>query len=171
MSGSRSKTKKIPKSRFSKKPSTYDLSLQVFRDMCRNPSLAFTQAARNRGVDPRTVRKHIGSALKRNSSGRIKARSTDRLRQTLHIPGTEPDKKIPVPTRNRSERRLLGRWMSALNAAGRGNFSKIHKFPRSQSVGGVKLPTGDSELQQILVALAETESPFEGLYRTIARQS
>ena len=139
--------------------------------MARNPSLALTEAARNRGVDPRTVQKHAGSALKRDSSGRIKVRPTDRLRQTLHIAGAEPGKRVPVPTRNRPERRLLGRWMAALNAAGRGDFSKIRKFPRNQSVGGVKLPTNDSEIQQILDALAETEAPFEGLYRTIARQS
>ncbi len=171
MSGSRSKSKKFPKSRSYENPSTHDRSLQVWRDMGSNPSLALTQAARNRGVDPRTVKKHIGSALRRNSSGRIKVRPSDRLRQNLYIPGEEPAKQIPVPTRNSSERRLLGRWMGALNIARRGDFSKIRAFPRNQSIGGVILPTDDGEIQRILEALAETEAPFEGLYRTMGRPS
>ena len=171
MSGFRSKSKKLLKSRSPETPSTHDRSLQVWRDMGRNPSLALTQAARNRGVDPRTVKKHVGSALRRNSSGRIKLRPSDRLRQNLYIPSAEPGEQIPVPTRNSSERRLLGRWMEALNVAGRDDFSKIRKFPRNQSIGGVALPTEDLEIQRILEALAETEAPFEGLYRTMARPS
>jgi hypothetical protein len=59
--------------------------------------------------------------------------------------------------------------MAALNAAGRGDFSKIDKFPKNKKVGGILLPTKHAEIQQILVNLAEQESPFEGLYRTIVR--
>ena len=151
--------------------STRDRSLQVVRDMARDPSLALTKAARNRGVDPRTVQRHVGSALKRDSSGRIKVRPTDRLRQNLYIPGPDPDEQIPVPTRNSSERQLVGRWMAALNSAGRGDFSKIRAFPRNQSIGGVTLPTDDGEVQRILDSLAETEAPFEGLYRIVAGRS
>jgi hypothetical protein len=98
-------------------------------------------------------------------------RSSDRLRQTLYIPGTEPGEEIPVRTSNSSERQTLGKWMAALNYAGRGDFSRIRAFPRGQSIGGVTLPTSDHEIQRILDALAEAESPFEGLYRTIAGPS
>jgi hypothetical protein len=146
-------------------------SLQVAGDMRRDPSLTFTQAARNRGVDPRSVRKHIGSAFRKDSSGRIRARASDPFRQTLYIPSTKPGVSIPVPTRNSRERQLVGRWMAAINAAGRGDFSKLKKFPRGQVVGGVRLPTGTHEVQGILRALAEEEAPYEGLYRTIARPS
>jgi hypothetical protein len=139
--------------------------------MLRDPSITFTQAARNREVDRRTVRKYFGVALQRDSSGRIKVRPSDRLRQTLYIPGTEPGEEIPVPTSSSHERQLLGKWMAALNHAGRGDFSRIHAFPRGQSIGGITLPTSDYEIQRILDALAEAESPFEGLYRSIAGPS
>lgn len=82
-------------------------------------------------------------------------------RQILFIPGPEPS----------SERRLVGRWMKALNAAGRGDFSQMDKFPRNKSIGGVRLPTNRTEVQRILEALAEKESPYERLYRTLARPS
>jgi len=139
--------------------------------MRRDPTLTFTRAAHNRKIDPRSVRKQIASAFYKDPSGRIRARGADRFRQTLHIPTAKPGVQIPVQTRTSRERQLLGRWMDALNAARRGDFSKMKKFPVGQSVGGVRLPTGAYEVQRILEALAEEESPFEGLYRSIARPS
>lgn len=154
-----------------RKLSPRERSALVRRDMLRDPDLSLAQAARNRGVDRRTVQRHFGAALQKNSSGRFKVRPKDRLRQTLYVPGTEPGQLVAVPTSNSDERRLVGRWMAALNSAGRGDFSKIHDFPRNQSIGGVRLPTGENEIQNILDALAEAEAPFEGLYRTIAGPS
>jgi hypothetical protein len=150
---------------------TRDQALHVLADMRRDASLTFAQAARNREIDPRTVRKHIASVFRKNSSGRIRARPSDRFRPTLHIPSTTPGVSIPVPTKNSRERQLLGRWLGAINAAGRGDFSRLKKFPRKQFVGGVRLPTGAYEVQRILDALAEEEAPFEGLYRGLARPS
>ena len=139
--------------------------------MRRNPSLTLTQAAHNREIDPRTVRKRLASALHKDSSGRIVPRAKDRFRQILQIPSSKPGVTISVPTRNSAERQLVGRWMAAVNAAKRGDFSELKKFPRGQVVGGVRLPTGEHEVQLILRALAEEEEPFEGLYRSIARPS
>ena len=146
-------------------------ALNVLADMRRNPSLTLTQAARTREVDPRSVQKHVGSALRKDSSGRIRARASDRFRQTLYIPSSKPGVSIPVPTRNSRERQLVGRWMAAINAAGRGDFSKLKRFPHAQLVGGVRLPTGTHEVQRILRALAEEEAPFEGLYGSLAQPS
>lgn len=78
---------------------------------------------------------------------------------------------MPVATKSKAERLLIGRWMTALNAARGGDFSQIHKFPKNTRIGGVLLPTKSSEIQQILVSLAEQKNPFEGLYRTIVRRS
>ena len=61
--------------------------------------------------------------------------------------------------------------MAALNAAGRDHWSKMMKFPKGQKVGGILLETDPNEVQAILLALAEEESPYEGLYRRIARPS
>jgi len=139
--------------------------------MLRDPALTFTRAARNRGIDPRTVREQIPSGFLKDSSGRIRARTSDRFHQTLHIPSTKPEVRIAVPTKSRRQRQLVGRWMDAINAARRGDFSRLNRFPRGQFVGGVRLPTGLYEVQLILRALAEEEAPFEGLYRSIARPS
>jgi hypothetical protein len=165
--------KSLPSSALShrSRPETRDRAFQVLGDMRRDPSLTFTRAARSRKIDPRSVRALISSAFRRDSSGRIKARFSDRYRKTLHIPSDKPEIRIPVPTKHSRERRLIGRWLDALNAAGKGDFTKLREFPRDQFVGGVLLPTNLLEVQPILRALAEQESPYEGLYRNLARPS
>jgi len=168
----RRKTKKKPSRKNSlSKTSTYNRSSKVHQDMLRNSSLSFAQAIRMRKIDGRTVLHHFRSEFEKDSSGRIKACPKGRKRQTLYIPGFEPGQQIPVPTNNATERRVVGRWMAALNTARRGDFSKMDRFPRNKSIGGVRLPTSRNEVQRILRALAETKSPFEGLYRTLARPS
>lgn len=163
--------KKSSRKNSPRKTSTYNRAALVQRDMLRDPSLSFARALRNRKIDRRTVLHHFGSDFEKDSSGRIKARSIGGRRQTLFLPGFEAGQEIPVPTKNASERRFVGRWMKALNAAGRGDFSKMDKFPRNKSIGGVRLPTNRNEVQRILKALAERESPYERLYRTLARPS
>jgi len=167
----RKSKKKSSRKNSPRKSSTYNRAAQVQQDMLRNPSLSFARALRKRKIDGRTVLHHFGSDFEKDSSGRIKARSIGRRRQTLFIPGPEPGQDIPVPTKNASERRLVGRWMKSLNAAGRNDFSQMDKFPRNKSIGGVRLPTNRNEVQRILRALAENESPYERLYRTLARPS
>ena len=166
-----SKRRKSKKKSSRKNPpsnSTYNRASKVHQDMLRNSSLSFAQAVRKRKIDGRTVLRHFGSEFEKNSSGRIKARPKGRERHILYIP---PGQQILVPTKNASERRAVGRWMAALNAAGRGDFSKIEKLPRNKLVGSVRLPTNRNEVQRILKALAEKESPYERLYRTLARPS
>jgi hypothetical protein len=155
----------------SRRLSTNKRSSLVHGDMLRDPSLSFTRASRKRKVDPRSVLRHFPTEFRKDSSGRIRSRPSDKKRKTLFIPWFEPGEEIPVITKTSAERRLLGKWMDALNAAGRGNFSKIDNLPSNQTIGGVRLPTSRSEVQRILNALSEKESPFEGLYRTLARPS
>lgn len=155
--------------RGSNTPDTRDRAFNVLADMRRNPSLTLTQAARNRDIDPRSVRKQFPSAFRKDSSGRIKPTASDRFHKTVHIPSKRPGVRIPVPTRSSRQRQIVGLWMDAINAAGRGDFSKLKKFPHGRVVGGVRFPTGTYEVQRILRALAEEEAPFEGLYRSIAR--
>jgi len=162
-------TVRLKKKRIIAGASARDRALKVLADMRRSPSLTLTQAARNREIDPRLVRQKLPTAFRKDSSGRIKAKPSDRYRQTLYIPSTKPDVRIPVATKNSRDRQLVGRWMDALNAAGRGDFSKLKKFPKGQFVGGVRLPTGTYEVQRILDGQAEQEAPYEGLYRGIAR--
>lgn len=155
----------------SRRTSTQERAALVLRDMLAKPSLSFAKTARKHKVDPRTVLHHFGSDFEKDSSGRLRVRPVDRKRQTLFIPWLEPGQEMPVPTKDARERRLIGRWMTALNVAGRGDFSKMDKFPRNKAIGGVTLKTSKKQVQRILEALAEKESPFEGLYRTLARPS
>src|SRR5205814_11654 len=148
-----------------------ECSRLVLEDMLRNPSLSLTKAAHKRRVDPRSVVKHFPGRFQKSSRGRIKARAVTGRQKTLFVPWFEPGEVRLVTTNSKRERLLLGRWMAALNAAGRGNFSKIDEFPKNKKIGGVLLPTKHAEVQQILLNLAEQESPFEGLYRTIVRRS
>jgi len=144
---------------------------QVRQDMRKDPSLSLARASRRRRIDPRTVLKHAPTGFRKDSSGRIRAYAVPRRQKTLYIPWFEPGEVKPIRTKSEAERLLLGRWMAALNSAGHGDFSKIDRFPKNKRIGGVLLPTKHAEIQQILVSLAEQESPFEGLYRTIVRRS
>jgi hypothetical protein len=168
MSARKSTSRKSSKS---PRKTVHERSRLVLEDMLRNPSLSLTKAAHKRRVDPRSVVKHFPGRFRKGSSGRIKARAVARRRKTLFVPWFEPGEVMPIPTKSKAERLLLGRWMAALNAAGHGDFSKMDRFPKNKRIGGVLLPTTRAEVQQILVSLAEQESPFEGLYRTIVRRS
>jgi hypothetical protein len=166
----RQSKKKSSRKNSLRQSSTYKRASQVQRDMIRDPLLSFARAVRKRRIDPRTVLKHFPSRFRKNSSGRIKAYAVPRRQKTLYIPWFEPGEVKPIPTKSKAERLLLGRWMAALNTARDGDFSKIDKFPKNKRIGGVLLPTKHAEIQQILLNLAEQESPFEGLYRTIVRR-
>lgn len=143
----------------------------VVADMLGDLSLSFTATARKHKVDPRWVLKHLGSNFQKNSSGRIRAKATKTRYKTLYKPTATPGVHLPVVTKSKRERRLLGEWMAALNAAGRNDWSRLRKFPKQRRIGGVLLETDVNEVQAILRALAEEESPFEGLYRTTVRPS
>lgn len=140
---------------------------RLVADMAADSSLVFTRTAHKRGLDPRWVRREFGSQLEKDSSGRIRAKTRSRNRKTLHIPTATPGVRTPVATRNKHERKKVGKWMAALNAAGGGDFSKMKKLPRNLVIGGVRLETSPKKVQEILDAMAEEESPFEGLYRSM----
>jgi hypothetical protein len=142
-------------------------ALHVLSDLRREPNLSLTQAAKNREINTRSVRKQIGSQLKQERpGGRIRATSSDRLRETLNIPSTKPGVLIPIHTRSSKERYLVGEWFASIIEAGRDDFSRLNRFPKRTYVGGVRLPTGVYEVQKMLEAMENSESPFERLYAT-----
>jgi hypothetical protein len=164
------KRKTSPKKTRSFKSSTEKRVRQVRQDMRKDPSLSFARASRSRGIDPRTVLKHGPNGFRKDASGRIRAYAVPGRQKILYIPWFEPGEVKPIPTKSKAERLLVGRWMAALNSAGHNNWSKMNNFPRGKRVGGVLLPTNPAQIQQILKSLADRESPFEGLYRTIVRR-
>jgi hypothetical protein len=139
-------------------------SIHVLSDLRRDPELTFTQAAKNREISPSSVWRCVGSELKEDPSGRIRATKSDRLRATLHIPSTKPDVLIPIHTKSSSERQLVGEWFASINEAARGDFDRLNRFPNDIVIDGVQLPTDVHEVQQILEAMESAESPFEQLY-------
>src|SRR5215468_4398598 len=140
-------------------------ALHVLSDLRRDPKLTLSQAAKNREISPRSIWKHIGSQLERKGSGRrIGVTTSDRLRATLHIPSTKPDVLIPIHTKSSKERYLVGEWFASIIEAGRGDFSRLNQFPKGIYIDGVRLPTGAYEVQKILDAMENSESPFERLY-------
>ena len=145
--------------------STRAKAFHVLSDLLRNPELTFTQAAKNREISPRSVRKYIGSQLKQKRSGeKLRVTKSDRLRATMHIPSKKPDVLIPIHTKNSRDRCLVGEWFASLNEAAGGDFARLTKFPKGIVIDGVQLPTDREEVQQILEAMEGAETPFERLY-------
>lgn len=147
--------------------STRAKTLHVLSDLRRDPKLNSTQAAKNREVSLHSMWKHVGSELKQERpGGRIRVTASDRLRATLHIPTKKPDVLVPIHTKGSKERYLVGEWFASIKEAGRGEFSRLNRFPKGTYIDGVRLPTGRNEVQKILEALENSESPFERLYGT-----
>jgi len=145
--------------------STRAKALHVLSDLRRDAKLTLSQAARNREVSPRSIRKYIGSQLRQERpGGKLRVTTSDRLRATLQIPSTKPDELVPIQTKSSKERYLVGEWFAAIKEAARGDFSRLNKFPKRTYVNGVRLPTGSYEVQRILEAMETAEQPFEHLY-------
>lgn len=144
--------------------------LHVTADLRRDPTLSFTQAARNREIDPRSILRHkrLGPHfLQDRPGGKIRVTKSDRLHMTMWIPSTQPGVLTPIETKGNKQRQLVARWKSAIDKFAAGDASEIRAFPRGQFVGGVRLPTSAFEVQRIVEAMAETEPMPYSLYRGI----
>jgi hypothetical protein len=161
-----SKARIARKSRLSERSESEGIkSFHLLSDLRRDPNLSPTRAARNRGITLDSARRHIGSELKQEGpGGRIRVTKSDRLRATLHIPTKNPDILTPIRTKSSNQRYLVGEWLASVNAAARGDFDRLKRFPKGVVIDGVPLPTDASEVQQILEAMESTETPFEQLY-------
>ena len=62
----------------------------------------------------------------------------------------------------------MGEWLASILEAGRNDFSRLNRFPKGTFIDGVRLPTGAYEVQKILEAMENSESPFERLYASAA---
>lgn len=138
--------------------------LQVASDMRRDNTLAFTQACHNRGVNPQSRHRHVTALFYKDASGKVRPRKTDSYAQEISIPSTRPGVSIHFVARGSKERQLVGEWFAALKEAGGGDFTRLSTFPKGTFVDGVRLPTGAYEVQCILEAMEDSESPLEELY-------
>jgi len=156
----------LPNPQIPKKLGTCERLFQVASDMRRDPTLSFYRAAADRGVSPKSRHAHLKNLFYRGADGRIRPRRSDQYRQILFIPNTQPGQLTEVRTKDSDERSIVGQWLAAINAAARGDLSKINAFPKNQVVDGVRLATSPDEVQRIVEAMAESDERFEGPYRS-----
>lgn len=145
---------------------TRERLLQVASDLRRDPTLSFSRAAKDRGVSPRSRHAVLKNLFYKDASGRILPRKSDRYRETLFIPNTQPGQFTEVHAKNSQNRSLVGQWLVAINAAAGGDFARIDAFPKNHVVGGVRLATSRDEVQRIVEAMAESDGRYEGPYRS-----
>jgi len=100
----------------------------------RKEGTSLRTAARDAKVSPRTVIKKAASALRKNKSGRYKAKTSDRIVRLLMIPTPQGPKEIEV--RGLRDASRLGRyWVAVDNYYERGDTS-VKKF-EGQSITAV----------------------------------
>jgi hypothetical protein len=79
----------------------------------RSDGLSLTRATRLVRTTPRTVRKYVGGTLKKKSSGRYAATSSDRL--TRHVWLLTKDGKVEIAVRGSRPASRVARYMAAIN--------------------------------------------------------
>jgi lambda repressor-like predicted transcriptional regulator len=133
-----------------KRGNTYNRALHVLARM-RRTGLSLTAAAREEHIDPRTVRKYLGTEF-RGSKLKRKVRATkgDRRRRDMLIPtalGTSP-----VVVRGSEKASQLGRYMAAVGKYLRtGDSDSLDEF-RGKSIGGHLLITDPDTLGSLAQA-------------------
>jgi hypothetical protein len=103
--------------------------------------VSLSKAAKESKVSPRTVIKRAASALRKNESGRFKAKAGDRLVRSLMIPTPEGAQEISV--RGLRVASQLGRyWVSVHKYYETGDTSGLRKFEGAvvTDIDGVKYP-------------------------------
>ncbi len=109
--------------------------------MMRARGVSLRQASREIGVDPRTVVRLGGSALRKRASGRYAAKASDRLLRVLRVPTREGLREIAV-----RDSRQASQVAEYANAVQRylqtGDASALRKFRRKRitDATGARVP-------------------------------
>lgn len=130
----------------------------------RSQKTSLRQTAREVGVDPRTVVRLGGSALKKDSRGCYQAKKTDRLLRMLMVPTSEGASEIAV--RDSRHATVLGEYWNAVHRyLATGDASGIKKFE------GRQITDADGKHVALLTNLAELDRlgsagvmTFESIY-------
>lgn len=130
----------------------------------RRTGMPWREAEKDAGIQARIAELYFPKAFFRDSRGRRQTRTYDRYVERLQLPTAQPGKLRVVRARGSHQRSLCGQWLNALKAAGRGDFGPIDAFPRDIVIDGYHLATEHDEVQRIVEAQAESDSPLEELY-------
>jgi len=114
--------------------------------------LSLNRAAAEYGIDPRTVLRLAGPALRKRSSGTYAAKSSDKLLRLLVVPTPRGLAEIAVRD-SRSARRIGQYWDAIRLALETGDYSKLRGF-RGETVATVDgarlaLMTDPDELERL----------------------
>jgi hypothetical protein len=129
-----------------------DRAVHVLAEMRNDSSLLLGQAARLHGVKPSTVKKYLGSALKK-VRGRVQVTKSDRFRVTLFLPDAQGN-SVAIRTRSSKERTEASLYLRDLGRALRGERDALASW-RGKKIAGVELFTDESGLVSIEPALSE----------------
>ena len=126
-----------------KKAETYNRALKVLARM-RRTGETLTAVAREEHIDPRTVRKYLGSELRSIAEGRTQPTKADRRRRNMLIP--------TVMVHGSKQASQLGRYMSAVGQYLRtGKTDALDEF-EGQSISGHPLITDAETLSSLAQA-------------------
>jgi len=143
-----------------KRARTQSFSLLRFR----REGMSWRDAEKYSGVSVRTAQRYLPKAFFRDSGERTQAATYDPYVERLQLPTVQPGQLRVVHARGSRQRSLSGQWLNALKAAGGGDFGPIDAFPKQSFIDGFHLVTEHEEVQRILEAQAESDSPLEELY-------
>ena len=109
--------------------------------MMRARGVSLRQASHEIGVDPRTVVRLGGSALRKRASGRYAAKASDRLLRVLRIPTREGLREIAV--RDSRQASQIAEYANAVQRyLQTGDASALRKFRRKRitDANGARVP-------------------------------
>ncbi len=133
-----------------KRAETYNRALHVLARM-RRTRVTLTSAAREEHVDPRTVRKYLGSELRR-SAGHKARRPTRADRRVRHMLIPTALGNVATIIRGSRAASRLGRYMSAVGKYLRtGETDALSEFA-DKSIGGHRLITDPDTLSALAQA-------------------
>ena len=107
----------------------------------RADGVSLRQASREFGLDPRTVVRLGGSALRKRANGRYKAKASDRLLRVLRVPTREGLREIAVRD-SRQASQVAEYWNAVHRYLETGDDSALRKFRRKRitDANGVRVP-------------------------------
>jgi hypothetical protein len=123
---------------------------------------SISRAGRENGITPRTIKRHVGAALRQDRpGGRIRATKSDRLLRYLQIPG--PNGPIDITARGSKQATEISRYKAAVNRFLSGDPNALVPW-RGKKIAGIELITQ----KEILKSLAHKDLLPYSLYRSLS---
>ena len=151
MSKRRSKTRregrktKRDRNRFQKQRPVPKAVLDALADMRHGASMS--RAAHDNGVSPRTIKRHVGSALVQDRPGaRIRATKADRFLRYLVVPG--PYGPMEITVRGSKTASQFANYKAAVNRFLRGDRDAMAAW-HGKKIAGIELITAGGTLKSL----------------------